>query len=48
MDANRREGEGWDQNIVFLFYLLFSCLSCFDLYEFYKHDVFFFNYELTH
>ena len=48
MNANMREGEGLNRNKASLFYLLFSFLSCFDLYDFYKHDVFFFYYELTH
>ena len=48
MDVNSREGEGWDQNKISLFYFLFSYLSYFELYEFYKRDVLFFDYELTH
>ena len=47
-DAKRREGEDSDQNIVSLFDLLFSYLSYFNLYGFYKHDVLFIDYELTH
>ena len=46
--VDNREGEGWDKNRVSLFYFLVSCLSCFNLYEFHKHDVLFFDYELTH
>ena len=48
MDVNKGEGEGLDQNIVSSSDLLFSCLCCFNLYGLYKHDVFFFDYELTH
>ena len=48
MEAKRREGKDPDQNRVSLFDLLFSCLSYFNLYGFYKHDVLFIDYELTH
>ena len=48
-DTNRREGEGSDRNRVSLFSLLFfPVFHCFNLYGFYKHDVFLFYYELNY
>ena len=43
-----REGKDPDHNRVSLFDLLFSCVSYFNLYGFYKHGVLFIDYELTH
>ena len=47
-DVKRREGEDPDQNNVPLFDLLFSCLSYYNLYGSYKHDVLLIDNELTH
>ena len=49
-DVQMHTREKWKARIgiEFLCFILFSCLSCFDMYEFYNHDVFFFDYELTH
>ena len=48
IDVKRREGEDPNKNRVPLFDLLFSYLSYCNLYGFYKHDVLFIDYELTH